>query len=115
MRAGLVPVAFVLAALLTVGIAATQQADPTADMLRAAEAFLDTLSPEQQQAVITQPLSVLRHVLHHELALSPIRLHIPVRCPELVAQGGHLLDDGGEVAAVQFLIDDLPNTGIQCL
>jgi hypothetical protein len=52
MRAGLVPVAFVLAALLTVGIAATQQADPTADMLRAAEAFLDTLSPEQQQAVM---------------------------------------------------------------
>ena len=52
MRAGLVPVAFVLAAALTVGIAATQQGDPNADMVGAAGIFLETLTPEQRQAVM---------------------------------------------------------------
>lgn len=52
MRAGLVPIAFVLAAALTVGIAATQQGDLNTNMVGAAETFLETLTPEQRQTVM---------------------------------------------------------------
>ena len=52
MRAGIVPVVFLAAALLTAGLAATQQSRPAADMSKAAQAFLDTLTPEQRQATM---------------------------------------------------------------
>lgn len=50
MRARIVTFVFLVAALLTVGTAATQQSRPASAMAEAAEAFLDTLTPDQLQA-----------------------------------------------------------------
>ena len=50
MRARIVPFVFLVAALLTAGIAATQQSRPASAMAEAVEAFLDTLTPDQRQA-----------------------------------------------------------------
>ena len=52
MKAGIVPDVFLVAALLTAGIAATQQSRPAATMADAAQAFLDTLTPEQRHATL---------------------------------------------------------------
>jgi hypothetical protein len=52
MKAGFVPIIFTVAALLTAGIAATQQGAPTSEMAAAANAFLETLTPEQKDAVM---------------------------------------------------------------
>lgn len=51
-RARLVPIAFVLAALVTGTIGAIQQTRPTSAMLGTAQTFLETLTAEQRRAVI---------------------------------------------------------------
>ena len=52
MRAGFVPIAFVAAAVLTAGIAATQQSAPASGMSEAANVFLNTLSGEERHTVM---------------------------------------------------------------
>ncbi len=52
MRARIVPFILLVAALLTAGIAATQESRPASVMAEAAQAFLDTLTPDQRQAAM---------------------------------------------------------------
>ena len=52
MKAGIVPIVFVAAAVLTAGIAATQQPAPTSGMAAAADTFLETLSSEERATVM---------------------------------------------------------------
>ena len=52
MRTRIVPFILLVAALLTAGIAATQQSRPASVMAEAAQTFLDTLTPDQRQAAM---------------------------------------------------------------
>ena len=52
MKAGIVPIVFVAAAVLTAGIAATQQPAPASGMAAAADTFLETLSSEERATVM---------------------------------------------------------------
>lgn len=52
MTTRLVPLVFVLAALLTASIAALQQGAPASVILGKAQAFLETLTPEQRRAAV---------------------------------------------------------------